>query len=115
MISNIERNKNHYSVTNFDFMALRSESEKIIKNLVVFLPVRTTCIQRSLTMYRYFSRKGIATDFVVGVRVAPYSFHCWLMYCGEVIFDSPPDSRYYQLKTFKFSDFLGNYTSKKSS
>ena len=97
-----------------DYIALRSESEKIIKNLVVFLPVRTTCIQRSLTMYRYFSRKGIATDFVAGVRVAPYSFHCWLMYCGEVIFDSPPDNRYYQLKTFKFSDFLGNYTSKKS-
>ena len=59
-------------------MVLKNDSELLIKKFTVFLPFKSTCIQRSLTIYRYSARKGIKADFMVGVRLAPYMFHCWL-------------------------------------
>lgn len=114
IISKIERRNSGSVVTDHDLINLRTESEMMIKKLVVFLPFKSTCIQRSITIYRYFARKGVMTDFIVGIRLAPYSFHCWLMCGGEVVFDSPPDSKYYQMKTFKISEYLGNMNDKTS-
>ena len=88
-------------------MVLKNDSELLIKKFTVFLPFKSTCIQRSLTIYRYSARKGIKADFMVGVRLAPYMFHCWLTYNGEIVFDSPADSKYYQTKAIKINEYFG--------
>ena len=88
-------------------MVLKNDSELLIKKFTVFLPFKSTCIQRSLTIYRYSARKGIKADFMVGVRLAPYMFHCCLTYNGEIVFDSPADSKYYQTKAIKINEYFG--------
>ena len=105
-ISKIERREIIPTGTNIDIQDLKNDLELLIKKLVVFLPFKSTCIQRSLTIYRYLARKGIKADFMVGIRLAPYTFHCWLTYNGEIIFDSPADSKYYQTKAIKISEYF---------
>lgn len=107
-ISKIEGYEVRPANLDYDIRALRAKSELIIKRLVVFLPLKSTCFQRSLVIYRYYAKKGIKVDFVVGIRLVPYTFHCWLTYNGEIAFDSPPDSKYYQMKTVKISEYIGS-------
>lgn len=79
---------------------------QIIQHLIVFLPLHSNCMQRALAVYQYLVSIGIPATFVVGVRVSPYSFHCWIEYCGKVVFDSPQQSQQYQMKTVNLNELL---------
>lgn len=83
-----------------------NEAKEIIRHLIVWVPLKSNCMQRSLTVYCYLLKKGIKVDFIVGIRVVPYSFHCWLEYKNNVIYDSPTDHIMYQSKTINLKDFL---------
>lgn len=55
------------------------------------LPVHTTCLHRSVTLWWYCHRRGIACDLRLGVRPtgAAFQAHAWVEYRGAVINDDP--------------------------
>lgn len=98
------QNDEMYSLDELE--SIINEVKGIIKHLIVWLPVKSNCMQRSLTVYCYLLKKGYKVDFIVGIRVMPYSFHCWLEYKQNVIYDSPADHIMYQSKTINLKEFL---------
>lgn len=94
------------STTAEDVVQICQQIYQVIQKLIVFVPLRSNCMQRALVVYKHLLNSGIASTFVVGVRVSPYSFHCWIEYNGEVVFDSPPQSQQYMTKIIKLNEFL---------
>lgn len=49
-----------------------------------WVPFEGECLQRAFQLRYYLARRGIATDWVFGVRTWPFSAHCWLQ-VGDVV------------------------------
>lgn len=45
------------------------------------------CLMKSIALYRLLLRKGITAELVIGVRLAPFSAHCWVQKDGAVLND----------------------------
>tara|TARA_R110002020_G_C16321837_1_gene774939 strand:+ start:1058 stop:1750 length:693 start_codon:yes stop_codon:yes gene_type:complete len=50
-----------------------------------FFSTRDACRFRSLVLMNYLTRSGIAPDWVFGVRLCPFSAHCWVEYNGVIL------------------------------
>jgi hypothetical protein len=61
------------------------------------LPVRVTCLRRSMTLLRELRRQGLDADLCLGVRRAEHGVeaHAWLEIRGEVVNDDPAEVRSY--------------------
>lgn len=49
-----------------------------------WIPFEGECLQRAFQLRYYLALRGIATDWVFGVRTWPFSAHCWLQ-IGDVV------------------------------
>lgn len=49
-----------------------------------WVPFEGECLQRAFQLRYYLAHRGIATDWVFGVRTWPFSAHCWLQ-VGDVV------------------------------
>jgi len=43
-----------------------------------WVPSEGECLQRAFQLRRLLARRGIAVDWVFGVRTWPFGAHCWL-------------------------------------
>lgn len=50
-------------------------------------PANGACLQRAFQLRRRLARRGVATDWLFGVRTWPFSAHCWLQIGDCVIGD----------------------------
>jgi Transglutaminase-like superfamily len=50
-------------------------------------PANGACLQRAFQLRRRLARRGVATDWVFGVRTWPFAAHCWLQIDDRVIGD----------------------------
>lgn len=61
-----------------------------------FFSTRNECRYRSLSLLRFLTLYGIATDWVFGVRSAPFAAHCWIEHNGVVLNDDAENTRQYK-------------------
>ena len=61
------------------------------------LPVKATCLRRSMTLLRELERKGLSGDLHLGVRADPGGIgaHAWIEVAGVVVNDDPDEVRTY--------------------
>lgn len=52
-----------------------------------WLPLEGLCLQRSFLLLRLLARRGIAADWVFGVRTWPFVAHCWVQIDDSVVGD----------------------------
>lgn len=52
-----------------------------------WVPFEGACLQRSFQLRRYLAGRGVATDWVFGVRTWPFAAHCWLQIGALVVGD----------------------------
>jgi hypothetical protein len=52
-------------------------------------PVKPSCLQDSLALHAWLTRRGTAAELVLGVKLNPFAAHCWLQLDGIVLNDSP--------------------------
>jgi hypothetical protein len=51
-------------------------------------PRHLDCLPSALALRRYLGWRGVRTDFVIGVKIAPFAAHCWLQIEDVVVGDS---------------------------
>ena len=49
------------------------------------MTLHDACLFRSYILIRYLASAGIPADWIFGVRLAPFSAHCWVEYQGRVL------------------------------
>ena len=79
-----------------------------IISCVVWLPLKSNCLQRCLAAYSILSDLNIKTDFCIGIRIEPFAFHCWLEHNGKIVFDSPNVSKQFLYKKLFINDLLND-------
>ncbi|WP_309630152.1 lasso peptide biosynthesis B2 protein [Brevundimonas sp.] len=52
-----------------------------------FVPFQGECLQRSFELRRLLAARGIASDWIFGVRTWPFAAHCWIQIGDLVIGD----------------------------
>ncbi len=52
-----------------------------------FVPFEGECLQRSFELRRLLAARGIASDWIFGVRTWPFAAHCWIQIGDLVIGD----------------------------
>ncbi len=55
------------------------------------IPVAPRCLPDSLALLDWLFRRGLAADLVFGVKLNPFSAHCWLQ-SGEVVLNDALDT-----------------------
>lgn len=51
--------------------------------LMPYLPIEGECLVRSALLIRFLRRQGLRADWVFGVRLCPFTAHCWVQ-VGDV-------------------------------
>lgn len=49
-----------------------------------WIPLEGECLQRAFLLRAFLANRGIAADWVFGVRTKPFAAHCWLQ-IGDVV------------------------------
>ena len=62
----------------------------VFDRLAPWLPISGKCLVRSFVLLRFLQRSGRDADWVFGVRVWPFSAHCWLQ-VGDMALDDHAD------------------------
>jgi hypothetical protein len=57
------------------------------ENLFVARRAPDDCLLRSLALYRFLRRCGVAAEHVIGVRRLPFAAHAWVEAAGSVLLD----------------------------
>ena len=52
------------------------------------LPVKLNCVSRTRALKHFLKGQGIDSDMIVGVRLHPFSAHCWLQVGDMVLNDT---------------------------
>ena len=52
-----------------------------------WIPFEGECLQRSFLLRHVLARRGIAADWIFGVRTWPFAAHCWLQIDDLVVGD----------------------------
>jgi len=56
-----------------------------------FVPIRPICLADSLALLDLLDRRGLSADLVFGVKLNPFSAHCWVQ-AGELILNDGLDT-----------------------
>jgi hypothetical protein len=57
------------------------------------VPAPPSCLSDSLALHRFMSRRGIATDLVIGVKLHPFGAHSWVQDGDLVLNDAVGTAR----------------------
>lgn len=57
---------------------------------------RDRCLNDSLALVAFLAREGIASRWVIGVRVQPFGAHAWVQVDGLVLNDLHENVRHYE-------------------
>jgi hypothetical protein len=60
-----------------------------------FLPIPGKCLIRSFVLLRFLQRSGRNAEWAIGVRLWPFSAHCWLQVGETALDDRADDLRLY--------------------
>ena len=58
--------------------AMRDEIVLRFLSVRRFVPITYSCLQDSLALSRFLRRRGLACRIVIGVKLHPFSAHCWV-------------------------------------
>jgi hypothetical protein len=67
----------------------------MVARLLPWVPLRGGCLQRSAFLVAYLRQRGLAADWVFGVRTWPFRAHCWVQLDGICLNDDPERLRAY--------------------
>ncbi len=56
---------------------------RVFRDLSPWAPIEGECLIRSALLVAFLRRRGLVADWVFGVRLWPFSAHCWVQ-CGDV-------------------------------
>lgn len=59
------------------------QASAVFARMLPWLPVRNQCLHRSALLAAFLARRGLAAEWVFGVRTWPFRAHCWLQ-TGDV-------------------------------
>jgi len=79
---------------NMDFLRRAQEITLLVNGLAARIPIATTCLTRSLVLWRLLRAEGIDGQLYIGVRTTqtvadPLLAHAWVECNGHVLNDSP--------------------------
>jgi hypothetical protein len=70
-----------------------ARAEYAVAMAAALYPGRAVCLERSLVLYWYLRRRGVAVRYRMGVQMYPFLAHAWVEYRGEPINDVPEHVR----------------------
>jgi hypothetical protein len=73
--------------------ALVLAAEYAIAMAAALYPGHAACLERSLLLYWYLRRAGVAARYRMGVQMYPFLAHAWVEYRGQPINDVPEHVR----------------------
>lgn len=66
-----------------------AEASARLRAVLRWTPVAAKCLEESLVLCRYLSRRGIQTELVVAVRKYPFEAHAWVEWDGQALTPLP--------------------------
>ena len=54
------------------------------------VPIKFSCLADSLSLIAGLARRRLAADLVFGVKLHPFSAHCWVQ-AGDLVLNDPID------------------------
>ena len=60
-----------------------------LSNVVVYVPARIICLERSLALYLILRRRGLSPHMCIGVRPLPLVAHAWVELAGAPLNEDP--------------------------
>ncbi len=82
-----------------DYLALAGEADgdrnpvrvaqaaRAFWRMAPWLPIEGECLLRSALLMRFLQRRGLEADWVFGVRLWPFTAHCWVQLDGVCLND----------------------------
>lgn len=70
-------------------------TEHAVAMAAALYPGRAECLERSLALYYYLRRAGVAVEFRLGVQQIPFAAHAWVECGGDPINDVPEHVRWF--------------------
>lgn len=68
---------------------LVTKTEYAVAMAAALYPGRAQCLERSLLLYWYLRRRGVAVRYRMGVQMYPFMAHAWIEWHGQPINDVP--------------------------
>ena len=66
------------------------------RQLRIFIPRGGRCFVQSWLLVRLLRKRGIAAEWIFGVRTYPFEAHCWVEWRGRVLNDWADHVRWYE-------------------
>lgn len=64
-----------------------AEAARVFWRMAPWLPVEGECLVRSALLMRFLRQRGLEADWVFGVRLWPFTAHCWVQLDGVCLND----------------------------
>lgn len=64
-----------------------AEAARVFWRMAPWLPIDGECLVRSALLMRFLQRRGLEADWVFGVRLWPFTAHCWVQVDGVCLND----------------------------
>jgi hypothetical protein len=64
-----------------------AEAARAFWRMSPWLPIEGECLVRSALLMRFLQRRGLEADWVFGVRLWPFTAHCWVQLDGVCLND----------------------------
>jgi hypothetical protein len=65
-----------------------AKAASLFRQCALVLRSHDQCLVRSIALTRHLASRGVAADFVIGVRVRPFSAHAWVQQDGLLLNES---------------------------
>lgn len=64
-----------------------AQAARAFWRMAPWLPIEGECLLRSALLMRFLQRRGLGADWVFGVRLWPFTAHCWVQLDGVCLND----------------------------
>jgi hypothetical protein len=64
-----------------------AQASRAFWRMAPWLPIEGECLVRSAVLMRFLRRRGLEADWVFGVRLWPFTAHCWVQLDGVCLND----------------------------
>lgn len=64
-----------------------AEAARVFWRMAPWLPIEGECLVRSALLMRFLQQRGLGADWVFGVRLWPFTAHCWVQLDGICLND----------------------------
>lgn len=92
----MQRNAERHPLMRESDDAFVAQAEYTVAMAAALYPGRAACLERSMLLYWYLRRAGVAVRFRVGAQLYPFLAHAWVEYQGRPINDVPEHVQLFQ-------------------